>query len=377
MRLATPIKSNAVPANARGFTLVELMISITLGLILVAGVAYTYLGNRTTYRQQDSLARMQEGARYAFETLDFDIRMAGFTGCSASTTANVLNPTTAVDGNLFTQPLTGYQESVSVFPATISASRLRGDAITVLRANTDKEYIVGDMPIHNTSAAQFQLTNKHDLQQGEILVVTNCKHAATFQMTNVNNNSTTETVNHNNGAALSPGNCTKGFGLTMSGLPQCGSELGVPYQYPLGSRIFRLSGNTYFIGTNAAGQPALFRQRLTQSGGNAATVAEELVEGVEDLQITYGIDRSAPADNVVDIYVAAHQVTEAATPGATDADKWRRVLSVKLSLLMRSIENNVTTEPQTYTYNEAAPTAQADRRLRKVFTTTIAIRNRL
>lgn len=367
-------KMSFIPINEHGFTLVELMISITLGLILVAGVAYTYLGNRAAFRQQDGLARMQEGARYAFEVLDFDIRMTGFTGCTASTTANVLNPSTEGYGNLFSQPLTGFEAGVSTFPTSIATSRLQGDALTVLRANTANEYIVNT---HNAPSAQFDLKSTHDLKQGEILVVTDCKHAATFQMTNVNDNNTIDEIVHNEGSVVVPGNCTKGFGLTMAGVPDCASANGVAYAYPEGSRIFRLSGNTYFIGTNAAGQPALFRQALTQSGGNATTIPEELVEGVEDMQITYGVDRSTPADNIVDIYVAANLVTDAATPGATDADKWRRVLSAKVSLLMRSIENNVTTEPQTYTYNNAAPTAQADRRLRKVFTTTIAVRNRL
>lgn len=368
---------SAVSGRAHGFTLVELMIAITISLVLIAGVAYTYLGNRATYRQQDNLARMQEGARYAFEALDFDIRMAGFTGCNAISTSNTLNITTAVDGNLFSQPLTGYQEDVSVFPSTITASRLRGDAISVLRANTDREYIVTGSPAHNTASAQFQLTASHDLQQGEILVITDCRLASTFQMTNVNNNNTIPTVNHNTGNATNPGNCTQGFGA-----PTCGDTLvGPPHAYGSGSRVLRLSGNTYFIGTNPAGQPALFRQRLTQSGGNAATVAEELVDGVEDMQITYGVDVTPAVDDIVDTYVTANLVTDAAapmpTPGANDAAKWSRVLSVKVTLLMRSLENNVTTAPQPYIFNNGASTTPGDRRLRKVFTTTIAIRNRL
>lgn len=375
MNFAKSRKFNTTPVGTHGFTLVELMISITLGLVLVAGVAYTYLGNRTTYRQQDSLARMQEGARYAFEALDFDIRMAGFTGCTvlnATDNGNNLNPTTAVDGNLFTQPLTGYQEGVSTFPTTIAASRLRGDAISVLRANTDNEYIVQSHSPPNS--AVIRLVNPHDLQQGEILVISDCKQASTFQMSNTNNNSTTSTVVHNTGSA-SPGNCTKGFGLA-GGVPACGTANGIDYEYAPGSRVFRLSGNTYFIGTNGASQPALFRQRLAQVGGTATAVAEELVEGVEDMQITYGVDQSPTADKIVDAYVTGNLVTAATTPGANDADKWGRVLSVRVNLLLRSIEDNVTTATQPYTFNGGSITP-TDRRLRKVFTTTIAIRNRL
>ncbi|MEN6587564.1 MAG: prepilin-type N-terminal cleavage/methylation domain-containing protein, partial [Sulfuricella sp.] len=72
----------AQPARAHGFTLVEMLIAITLGMLLVIGVSYAYLGTKQTSRMQASLARMQEGARFAFETMALDIRMAGAAGCS-------------------------------------------------------------------------------------------------------------------------------------------------------------------------------------------------------------------------------------------------------------------------------------------------------
>ena len=377
MTQSKPKNGYAARSKVRGFTLVELMIAITLGLVLVAGVAYTYLGNRATYRLQDGLARMQEGARHAFEVLDFDIRMTGFTGCTASETGNIVNPSASVDGNLFTQSLTGYEDVVgTIFPTTIAASRLRGDAISVLRANTDTEYIVSS---HVPTSAVIGISTPNDLEQGEILIITDCVRASTFQKSNPNSSPNPPVV-HNTGNAISPGNCTKGFGPDpLTGQPNCSVPDGVEYPYapPKNSRIYRLSGNTYYIGTNAAGQPALFRQRLTQSGGNAATVAEELVEGVEDMQISYGVDRSNPADKIVDIYVPANLVSAAATPGTTFSDKWQRALSVKITLLLSSTENNITTVSQPYTFNNGASVTPTDRRLRKVFTTTIAIRNRL
>lgn len=356
------------PRKVHGLSLIEMMIALTLGMILMAGVGYAYLGSRQTYRLQDGLSRMQEGARHAFDTLAFDVRMAGFAGCKASTTANVLNSTSGWYADLFSQPLTGYEGGVSTFPSDISASILTGDALAVLRADNTREYIVAS---HNPASAQFGLTAVSDLQKGEILTVTDCNHAAVFQMSGPTATGTANVV-HNTGAVVSPGNCTKGLG---SPVPAPCTTNGTPYTFGPNSRVMRMSGNLYYIRTSVAPEPALYRQRLTQSGGNATTIAEELVEGVEDMQITYGVDTTATADKVVDQYVTADQVTVVA-PGASNAEKWQRVLSVKISLLMRSTENNITTAPQAYTFNGATRTP-ADRRLRKVFTTTIAVRNRL
>ncbi len=362
--------------SVRGLTLVEMMVSLAIGLVLIAAVGYAYLGSRAAYRQQEGLARMQEGARFAFETLTYDIRMAGFTGCRANSSVNVLNGANWY-GNLYSQPLVGYETGAA--PATIAGNVVAGDSLAVLRADNSAEYSITN---HNPASAQFQLAANHDLKQGEILVATDCSHSVTFQMTNVNNNNTIATVNHNAGNATVPGNCTKGFGQSApgSGVPLCTAN-GVAYTFNPGSRLLRMSGNIYYIGNNGNGIPSLYRLRLNAAGGNVGATAEELVEGVEDMQITYGVDTSNPAtcsdtDGVVDTYVDANAVP-ATAPCATAEDDWKKVLSVRISLLMRT-EDGITSQPQPYFFtNPLAATVPVDRRLRKVFTTTVAVRNRL
>ncbi|HYE34439.1 PilW family protein [Methylocaldum sp.] len=345
--------------SCRGFSLVELMVALTLGLILTVIIGYAYLGSRQAFRVMETLSRIQENARYTFDKIGYDIRMAGFTGCSFNTIANVLNNPTDWDTNLFGVPLVGYEEG-GLYPVDISANVLRGDALTVLRADNSKEYIVAS---HNPPAAQLQLTANHDIKQGEILVITDCRHAAIFQMTNVNNTNSIDVIVHNSGNATNPGNCTKGLGNPV---PDPCTANGTAYTFAPGSRILRLSAVTYYLRNNTAGEPALYRQKLGASGGNAVTTAEELAEGVEDLQITYGVDTSAPEDKAVDTYVAADSVAD-----------WSRVLTVRISLLMVSRQGeSITSSPQTYTFN-GTTTTPTDRLLRKTFTTTISVRNRL
>ena len=138
-----------------------------------------------------------------------------------------------------------------------------------------------------------------------------------------------------------------------------------------GGELVQLVSNIYYVGKRAdaaANEPALFRRPLgaTAANGNnnaAAGAAVELVEGVENMQILYGEDTDA--DGNPNCYVTAASVVT-----------WTNVVSVRLSLLMRTAENNLTSSAQSYSFNGATSNAP-DRRLRRVFTTTIGLRNRL
>lgn len=347
-------------AAPRGFSLIEMMIAITIGLFLLAGVGTVYLGSRQTFRQMDAVARMQEGARYAFELMTNDIRQAGFTGCAPiNKTYSSLNGADWYN-NLATQPLFGY-ESGAGLPAAVTGELANTDALSVLRADSGDDYHVAT---HNGAAASFQLAANHDLKQGQILTVVtpDCSKAVVFQMTNVNNNNTIDTVVHNTGGGA-PGNGTKCLDDPAGAL--CASPATYP-DLPPDSTIMRMSGRIYYLANNGtSNEPSLFRENLIAAGGVATSVGEELVEGVEDMQVLYGEDTTAPPDRNIDRYVAANAVAN-----------WDNVLAVRVSLLMRSVENGVVNQPQAVAYN-GGTVNPGDRRLRKVFTTTIAVRNRL
>jgi type IV pilus assembly protein PilW len=106
-----------------------------------------------------------------------------------------------------------------------------------------------------------------------------------------------------------------------------------------------------------------------RSQGNAATptdTVQSLVGGIQDMQITYGVNAANAFPPVVSQYMTATQVS--------DANAWEKVVSVRVTLLVQSPEDNVADAPQAYTFN-GTPTTPTDRRLRHVFTTTINLRN--
>ena len=65
-------------APGHGFSLVELMVSMFLGVILTAGFVSTYLGAKRSAVYNEELARMQESGRYAMRLLSRELAMVGF-----------------------------------------------------------------------------------------------------------------------------------------------------------------------------------------------------------------------------------------------------------------------------------------------------------
>jgi len=333
----------------KGLSLIELMIAMTLGLATVAAVGWVYLGTMKTYRAHDASSRIQEGARHAFELIGKDLRMTGTVGCPYATQTNVItNYGTEWYADLFDQPLISIEQDAT----DVGEVNEFSDAVSILRADVSKEFIVQN---HDSVAMTFTLPADHGIQDGELMVVTDCSHAAVFQATGP----TSTTVGHSPGGT--PGNSSGVLGAT----------------YTPGSRLYRLKAVTYYIAPNAAGVPSLFR--LVPTGSSATPTPEELVEGVEDLQVTYGADTDSPKNGVVDLvggvgYITATDVDSLA--GVDVPEKWGRVVSVRVSLLMSTAEDRIVATSQTYAYNGGSAITAPDLRMRKVFTHVIKLRNR-
>lgn len=331
------MRSRRTVSRQRGLSLVELMIALTLGLMLTAAIGYFYLGSRQSYRTQDGMARLQENARYALEVIARDVRMAGYRGCVGPTVpiTNTLNNPNQYPWN-FAVPIQGFEAtSATVWSPALDASitsPLGGrDVLTVRGAFGGGTLVTA----HAASTAPLTVNAGSGLQQGNIVLVADCTDAAVFQITN---SSVTTSVEHAAGAGT-PGNAS--------------ADLGKVYT---GGELIQVSTKTYYVRANPAGRPALYRIE----GSNAA---QELVENVADMQIDYGVDTSG--NFAVNSYLTANNVTD-----------WNQVLSVRVNLLVSSEEDNIVPQPQQFLFDGATVTAP-DRRLYKVFSTTIGLRNRL
>ncbi|MDP2265940.1 MAG: PilW family protein [Thiobacillus sp.] len=345
------------PVGQRGFSLVELMVASTIGLILLGGIGYVLLGSRQTFRTQDDFSRIQENVRYALDQVGVDVRMAGYAGCLNLASIDPANPGAApAIGVIASNPPTvglgdamrGYVGTNWVTmgaPGTAPANWVSGTGVfSISRASAVAVNLTGNTTPTN---ANIQIAgNPDNFIAGEALLVSNCVTADLFRATTVSGGGTV-TIAHSSSSN------TANFTI---------------YSYGDEAEIFRMISNTYFIGTNPAGVPALYRQPMT---GNA----EEMVDNVENIVMRFGLDDGSNGgtanDFIVDSYVDSAGV----------GTNWRQVMTVRLSMVFRGNTNNIATQVQPCVVENIACTAAftntADRRLRQVATATFGLRNRL
>lgn len=339
-------KPESLQSKTYGFTMVEIMVAMVVGLILTAGTIQVFVGNKQTYRTTEASSRLQENARFAISMITKDIRMAGYTGCysgALSSVENILNDQTNYGwstGNV----LQGYNYSSGTTWSPVLNSALTNvvagtDVITLRRMDGNGIALVSPF---NTGAQLFIDPAANNLVQGEILMVTDCTKGSIFQNTNLQAAGGKINVVHSGSGAYAPGNST----------PTLANSYGAD------AELARLVTTAYYIRNNSYGSPSLYRSSLsTSSGTTTALNANELVENIENIQILYGEDTDA--DKVANFYGNASEVT------------MDNVVSVRITLTVRT-DNNVSMSDQTH-----STTGATDRRLRQAFTTTIGIRNRL
>lgn len=335
-------------ARQAGAGLTEIMIAMVLGLLLVGLVLQVYLGSRRSSEIQSSLISRQESARFAMYLLTRDAQMAGYRGClrDTGTVRNTLNN----PGNFlynFGRHVEGFDAQGGgwspALPASIAGVIAGTDVLTLRTVDDPGVFITQEMPSTSADLKTNDNLSPPPLATGDIVLITDCGGAAIFQITNytvANGN-----IVHNQGAGgglPTPGNATKDLGR----------------RFPVGSQIFTLRTTSYYVAASANGTgPALWRRTGTQP-------AQELAEGVENMQVLYGEDTDG--DRVPNVYRTANAVTD-----------WDRVTSVRIALLVASIRGRlVEGDERTFDLLGQSVGPFSDGRLRRVLTTTIAIRNR-
>lgn len=366
-------RTNSRARAQQGMTLVELMVALVIGLLLLAGVIQIFLSNRAAFSFNEGLARLQENGRFATDTLSMRARMAGYLGClSGVPVTNNLNTTNPLAFDL-EEGLFGY-EAVGTAPddefdagsANPANSSVGTDWVGSLDAGLIGDVIPGSdvLIIRNASPDSYTLlTPFNDADKvyvdadaaaffaGGIGVVSDCQKASVFQLTSIASEAGGGISLAHTAGAYTPGNALAAWDTDQL--------------YAAGAEMRHAETWIYYVGAGSGGAPALFQRRLQLTGTTVDLVAEELVDAVDTMQVLYGVD--AAGDGAVDDYVTANAVTD-----------WNTVVSVRVGLLLRAPDEYGTeTDKQVYNVNETLFDPVDDRRVREVFTTTIAIRNRL
>lgn len=347
-----------------GLSLVEIMVAMVLGLILIGGVMQVFLGSKNTYRANEALSRLQEDGRFGLELLTRDVRMSGYAGCTRyGPITNTLKNQTSVAYD-FSVGIVGYNDVSGTLPAALASlarsprigsdilvvRRDAGDPVRVVQNNNGAQVFVE--VTGNESGACPDGSNKiSGLCEGDILMVSDCTKSRIFQTGNLTTTGG-NTLNVTHPSSGTPGNDPSSWG---------GSSAPDEQVFRDDATLVKVATYIYFVADDNNGMPTLYRQ-------DGAT-AIEIAKGVEDLQVLYGIDTS-PTDTIqsANTYVDADNVPN-----------WQNVVSVRLNLLLRTQDNNITEAPQTYRFadTDITVTDASDRYVRKEFTALVALRNRL
>ena len=274
--------------HQQGMTMVELLVALAIGSFLIIGAVQIYNQSRQAFVINESIARVQETAQFAMDTLEADLRMASNWGQNSRGDAILgrslpgnANPLTlpapggcGADWALdLARPLGGNNNGYGLACLATGTGQANSDVITTRRAT------VAAMPLE-AGRLQIQSTRL----QGQLF-----------------------------------------------------TDGAIPTGYSVAdSQTHNLLVNSYYVATSSTlipGVPTLRRKSLVGGAGGPTIVDQEVAPGVENIQLQLGVDVNQ--DNTVDRYVnpgdpILDPADGAFIPGA-------RVMTARVWMVIRSL----------------------------------------
>lgn len=377
-------------ARMVGLSLVELMVAMVIGLILMLGVVQIFSASHAASRLSEGASRVQENARFALDFLERDTRMAGHMGCvndQAHVVKNLGDPVnhlsaTAGSGSPldFRVSIQGYEapgtapddalvlggtwdapENLPTSIAGLSPAPAGGSDILVLRYLAAEGVPVNLITLSDGNSIIRGATDRIERLRSDgvasptLFGIADCGHADVFEGALSGNEITANAVDLSRYTA-------QPTGQTM---------------------LYRAESLVYYIGINGdTGQPGLRRARADATG--EYTVNEEVVEGIENLQLMFGLDTTEtiavdtpPAGSITEAAIA-NDVSTGTDEAA--AGQWLRVGQVRIGLLASSPEPSSSVVPAVGPSAlgvQFTPAARNDGRYRGSYEVSVALRNRL
>lgn len=266
----------ALPHRQHGFSLVELMISMVLGLLIIAGASSVFLSNKQLYRTSTALGRVQENSRTAFELVTRDLRQSRLTGCgNQDSLTNRLNDiTTHWYANFAANRLIGYDGGTADNNPALTTGTAASDQV----AGTDSLMLLGASDVAYSLNSTYDsddgldiLESSPELVAGDVIVVCDPAKADIVQITSLNGSK---------------------FMLEATGTDPGNASVPSDNAYNLNSMVSRLKAVSWYIGCNTVattpacnpdqGGTSLYRMNAAgdTTSVSVATQPQEMVRGV-------------------------------------------------------------------------------------------------
>jgi type IV pilus assembly protein PilW len=307
-----------------GLSLIEIMIALLIGAFLLGGVLQIFIGSKQTYRMQDNLSRLQENGRLAMDFLANDIRMAGYQGCPSlrNVTPKVIAGDPVIPALTENSLVSGAENITTNWNANACGAGnvciANTDAINLIYSDTCGGNLTIPMDSLNADI-KIPADNSCNVSANEAVLVSNCRSVDIFRAINDSTTAVTHPI--------------------------------LNFAYGTDAELFVYRAYSYFIRESTSDSLGRSLWRLDNARVTSSSNPAELIEGIENMQILYGADTNA--DHTPNYYV----------PAETGGLNLSQVVSIRITLTARTIDGNLTTT--------------GDGRIRRDFTSTIALRNRL
>lgn len=380
----------------RGFSIIELMVAMALGLLLTGVMINVFIYSKSSIRRQEQLNTLQQGARVAFEYLTSDARMIGHLGCYTGLTDLKSNLGALTLQTNYKVGVEGYDYALTT-PGSYTLSSLQPSDETSAAKWSANTAIGSISPVDPALISSGAVTG--GLASGsDVLVIrtiggraVRLSAATVVGGTQISVESVSGGMCSNGTTAKMSGFCQNSYGLIASCTNArvfkvsslAGSTLNIsgtldtdPAYPTVSTEVFPVQTVAYYVKRSSAGGTMSLYRRIFD-GDNASGLEQELIENVESMQIRYGVDKlllTDTADGSVNGYVAATSVLD-----------WNDVVAIRMSLLIRAADpiegdsasllpTSAAVNGVTVTYPSGAGVRKYDRR---VFTTTVAVRNKI
>lgn len=304
----------------QGFSLIELIVTLAISSILLLGTINVLVNNMNMSRANDRYARLNESSLLAMNFITQDLQTIGYTGCAKNINTTIpfasngdLLHLLADDGNKnILLSIDGLDDSNSIWTRSTdlggATTQIQGsiapgtDAITLRKVRNLGAMLTNDM----ASGADDLTVNLSDdnIRVDDIFVIHDCLEMEIARVTGID--AGTNTIKHT------------GLDKAYTTDEMADNILSTA------ARVAMFDVVRYYIGTDENNQRGLWREVLP---GNTPESRQELIKGVENMQILYGV--TSNSNNFVpDFYVTANQLV---SQGA-----WQDVVSVKVAMLVSS-----------------------------------------
>ena len=282
----------------QGLSLIELMVSITLGLMILSGVMVVFVNASAARNEVERTSRQIENGRYASDLLTEDLRLAGFYGEMTSS----VTPPAALPAD----------------PCSLSDADWRAWVPIYMQGYDDAGFASANCALNNLKA------------NTDVLVVRRARSC----VAGVGDCDAIAAGKPYVQVSLCANQVVPNFRLGLEGTETFDMQKKSCLTTALANKREYLV-RIYFIATdNGSGQNIPTLKRLELTGTGWTTVP--LVEGIEELQLHYGLDTNG--DGQPDIYVANPNDHPVGCTGTCPRDNWMNVVTVQFHLLARNLE---------------------------------------